>query len=305
MAKQETGKNIDIFLFAGTSEGRQIADFLRTTSRKTIVFTATEYGKSLIEESGSLKVEDGRLDAEEMAQRFSDTVSSDAGPSEVGSSEAGSSDAGPTEVGSSEAGSSDTGPSEAEKKLRFPLVIDATHPYASLVTENIKEACKRTGLSYLRVLRSSTYKQNLEDVIVSSPEEAAQYLSGTKGNVLLTTGSKELKFFTAVPDYRERLYARVLSLPKVVSECADLGFTGRHLICMQGPFSEEMNIALIHTTGALYLVTKDTGLAGGFEEKESAARKCGCRLVVIGRPSGNKEGIGVEEAICLLKEQML
>lgn len=270
--------DISVFLFAGTSEGRQLADFLRTCPWKTLVFTATEYGKSLIEESGNLKVVDGRLDADQMAERFR----KDACRIRV----------------QKEPDFASAGP---KKKLTFPLVIDATHPYASIVTENIREACRNTGLSYLRVLRSSTYKKNLEDVIVSSPEEAAGYLAKTEGNVLLTTGSKELKFFTAVPDYRERLYARVLSLPRVAAECADLGFTGRHLICMQGPFSEEMNAALIHMTNARYLVTKDTGLAGGFEEKESAARKCGCRLVIIGRPSGNTDGILPEDAIRLLK----
>lgn len=295
MAKKDQEDKFDIFLFAGTSEGRRIADFLRTATARTCVFTATEYGKSLIEESGKLKVVDGRLDADQMTEFFMRCIDQDAKTGLKGQLPSLSDD------GTCE---EQEGSRSLTEELSLPLVIDATHPYASLVTENIKEACRRTGLSYLRVLRSSTYQKNMEDVIVSSPEEAASYLAGTEGNVLLTTGSKELKYFTAVPDYKERLYARVLSLPKVVCECAELGFTGRHLICMQGPFSEEMNIALIHTTGARYLVTKDTGLAGGFEEKESAARKCGCRLVIIGRPEGNTKGVQVEEAIRYLRGEM-
>ncbi len=107
-----------------------------------------------------------------------------------------------------------------------------------------------------------------------------------------------------MPDYRERLYARVLSLPEVVKSCAELGFQGSHLICMQGPFSLEMNCALIHQTGARFLVTKDTGAAGGFPEKAEAALRCGCRLVIIGRPM-REEGITLEQCLKLLTEMKI
>ena len=33
-------------------------------------------------------------------------------------------------------------------------VIDATHPYASEVTENARRACERTGISYIRCVRT-------------------------------------------------------------------------------------------------------------------------------------------------------
>ena len=119
------------------------------------------------------------------------------------------------------------------------LVVDATHPYASAVTENIRSACEKTGRTYLRVLRSSTLTGEEEAVYVDSPEAAAEYLAGTEGNIFLTTGSKELPAFRAVPDYENRIFARVLPLPEVVKSCAELGFQGKHLICMQGPFSQE------------------------------------------------------------------
>ena len=42
-------------------------------------------------------------------------------------------------------------------------------------------------------------------------------------------------------------------------ESAKLGFQGRHLIAMQGPFSREMNLALLRYTDAAYFVTKESG----------------------------------------------
>lgn len=79
-------------------------------------------------------------------------------------------------------------------------------------------------------------KREEDAVYVENTEEAAEFLNSTTGNVLVTTGSKELKKFMAVQNYRERIYARVLSLPSVMEECSACGFEGKHLIGMQGPF---------------------------------------------------------------------
>lgn len=88
---------------------------------------------------------------------------------------------------------------------------------------------------------------------------AVAWLSAHPGKVLLTTGSKELDAYTAVENFAERLYPRVLPSVGVIQKCASLGFPGSHIIAMQGPFSAEMNAALIRQTGAEILVTKDTG----------------------------------------------
>ncbi|MBQ8305555.1 MAG: precorrin-6A reductase [Blautia sp.] len=180
------------------------------------------------------------------------------------------------------------------------LVIDATHPYAAVVTENIREACKDFPERYVRVLRQEG-EHTSDAVYVENTEAAVEYLKNTTGNVLLTTGSKELKAYTEVPDYENRLYARVLSLPGVMTSCAGLGFEGKHLIGMQGPFSRELNEAMLRQLDCRYLVTKDTGAAGGFQEKIEAAHACGTIPVIIGRPT-TEEGISVRECKKLLSE---
>ena len=171
------------------------------------------------------------------------------------------------------------------------LVLDATHPYAAEVTANIRKACEDTDTSYVRVLRQEGEKQK-EAVYVESTEAAVEFLNTTTGNVLLTTGSKELKKFMAVSDYQNRLYARVLSLPSVMADCSACGFEGKHLIGMQGPFSKEMNVATLRQYNCRYLVTKDSGQAGGFAEKIEAALECQVIPVIIGRPVA-EEGISV------------
>ena len=181
------------------------------------------------------------------------------------------------------------------------LVLDATHPYAAEVTENIKSACEKTGFLYQRVLREQG-KQAGQAVYVESTEAAAEFLNTTEGNVLLTTGSKELKKFLGVKDYKERFYARVLSLPSVMEECSAAGFEGKHLIGMQGPFSRELNEAMLRQFHCRYLVTKDTGKAGGFQEKIDAAFSCGAIPVIIGRPL-KEEGLSLLECKKWLSER--
>ena len=103
------------------------------------------------------------------------------------------------------------------------MVIDATHPYADLVSENIRSACEKAGKTYLRLLRPSL-AADPSCVMVDTTEEAVSYLAGTEGKILVTTGSKELAKFAELPDYKNRVYARVLPLPGVIASCAELGF---------------------------------------------------------------------------------
>lgn len=186
------------------------------------------------------------------------------------------------------------------------LVIDATHPYAQVVTENIETACERTGTAYLRVVRQESRRLEEEETItyVKSIREAVEYLEKTSGNILVTTGSKELSAYTALTDYQERIYARVLSLVEVVSSCAKLGIEGKHLLCMQGPFSREMNIALIHQFDIAWMVSKESGRAGGFLEKYQAAKETGCKMIVIGRPK-EEQGVELEKCIEYLNRRFL
>jgi len=160
------------------------------------------------------------------------------------------------------------------------IVIDATHPYARDVSANIAGACDETGCRRIRLLRAGSGAHRHVD----SVQEAARLLAETEGNVLVSTGSKELAAFTEIPGYESRVFARVLSTPESVQAAAALGFTGRNLIAMQGPFSTEMNVAQLRAVHARYLVTKESGRAGGFPEKEEAARIAGAELIVIGRP---------------------
>lgn len=238
-------------VFGGTTEGRELVEFLNTQPCRVTACVATEYGQTLLPEGENL------------------TVS--ARPLPVG------------EIGAL---------LQAE---RFDLVIDATHPYAASITRSIAAACEAAGVEHWRLLRGASEAPE-DAVFAENTDEAVRFLSGTEGNILLTTGSKELSKFAALPDFAARCWARVLPLPASLEACSAAGLSPSHIFALQGPFSREMDEAMLHRTGARWLVTKDGGAAGGFQEKAAAARHAGARLLVIGRPA-QETGSSLPETI--------
>lgn len=190
-----------------------------------------------------------------------------------------------------------TGPLSAEEKRSLlsdaALCVDATHPYATHVSASVKAACEEAGVQYLRLKRSES---ELGDALaVSSAAEAADYLKTREGNVLLTTGAKELGAFSGLDP--KRLFPRVLPSRTGIEACEALGVPHRNIIAMQGPFSREMNIATIRQYGIRYLVTKEGGAAGGFPEKAAAAKETGAALLVLRRPE--EDGLDFETVLTL------
>lgn len=247
----------NIILFGGTSEGRELAEYGAKVHASLLVSVVSEYGEMLLPENEWVSVRTGALEPEEMEQLFI--------------------------------------------REQPKLVLDATHPYAVEVTRSLRQVCERRNIPYRRVLRASsrlegrTVEGRASVFYADSVKQAVQLLKQDDRPVFLTTGSKELKEFAMAGHLQGRLYARVLPDSQVIASCQELGIQGKHLIAMQGPFSRELNRAMLRQTGAGWLVTKESGARGGFEEKLEAARDCGTSVIVIGRPSW-EDGITLQEA---------
>ena len=182
----------------------------------------------------------------------------------------------------------------AEMVGGYDWVVDATHPYAAQVSVSIRTADQQAGVPCQRLVRP---REEAEDVLwADSPAHAAELLADLSGNVLLTTGSKDLAVFARVPGFAERIWVRVLPSLDSLRSALELGYPASHIICMQGPFSREMNTATLRAMEGRVLVTKDTGRPGGFGEKAAAAREVGAKLLVIRRPV-QETGATLEELL--------
>lgn len=186
------------------------------------------------------------------------------------------------------------------QSLQFDCVIDASYDGLNGRCEQRKAACAFSDIRYLRLVRSPCTGE--ECVYVDSSEKAVGVLSATTGKALLTIGMRDLEFFTNVPDYQNRLYLRVRPSPAVMDQCLSLGYRQENLIAMEGPFSREINCAILRQIGATLLVTRATEEGMGVAEKMMAARDAGATAIVIGRIREDK-GLTYPELLDLLERE--
>lgn len=165
-------------------------------------------------------------------------------------------------------------------------VIDATHPYAAEATRNIRYACEKTGIRYIRLLRECTPYDGC--ICVSDIKSAVNCLKETEGRIFVSTGSKELSEFECIG---ERVRARVLDTDKVRERCRKMNIS--EIIYSIPPYSTEDNIR--HFKDCAWLVTKDSGAAGATAEKLEAARHLGIRVIMISRPQESCDAYSMEE----------
>lgn len=254
-----------ILIFGGTTEGRLLAQWCARKKYGVWVSVASDYGKELLPESPWIQVHQGAMTAEEMREFMG--------------------------------------------LHGICLAVDATHPHARKVSGEISRACEAAGIRLERCLREEGGGEaDLERlypggiVEVSSVEEAASYLQFRGGRVFITTGSHGLRAFQRMENFSERAYVRVLPSSKALADCEALGLSGNHVIAMQGPSTEAMNRLLLEELGIRWMVTKDSGRAGGFFEKIQAARACRIPVVVIKRPC--ESGKTFQEICGILEEFM-
>ena len=245
-----------IIIFSGTTEGRILSDRLTKDCMPHIVSVASEYGKEMMDENAFAEIHVGRMDANEIIGFLTEREFSEE-----------------------------------------DMVIDATHPFATEVTSNIKVAVESFGVSLIRVIREEEKELPKDAEKYLDITDCANSLDKTEGNILLTTGSKELGQYckSVSTETKKRTYVRVLPSIDSLKLCEMEGIESDHIIAMHGPFGKELNEAILRQYDIKHLVTKESGAAGGFAEKMSAAVSAGAALHVIERPY-IEEGVSVDEA---------
>ena len=255
-------------IFSGTTEGRRLSEMLSSSGVGHYVCVATEYGNDVMTECDHARVHVGRMDSSEMESYL------------------------------------------GEKGFaKGDTVVDATHPYATEVTVNIRKAAESLGCTYIRAARGACYtgpdtpeEDNISKYYVNrydSTESFAKVADSLEGNILLATGSKELAKYCDIvsKDTISRTFIRVLPSVESLEICRNCGIEPSNIIAMQGPFSYEMNKALMKDMNISHIFTKESGRTGGFEEKLKAASDLSVTVHILERPGiETNQGVSVEEA---------
>ncbi|MDO9046172.1 MAG: precorrin-3B C(17)-methyltransferase [Methylobacter sp.] len=197
-------------------------------------------------------------------------------------------------------------------------IVDATHPYANLISEQLMGLSQALNIPYLRYERPSSFETN-SGIECDSTEQAAKQAIAIGSRIFLTTGSKDLATFLRPPGMvaatapgsrrhflhpwrsevsqsvgnrcdqapgatERKWFVRVTPEPEFIQRAIDLGVPRSHICAMQGPFSEAFNTALWRDLKIDCVITKDSGDAGGYQAKVAATQALNIPLLVIKRP---------------------
>jgi precorrin-6A/cobalt-precorrin-6A reductase len=197
----------------------------------------------------------------------------------------------PLEVGDHSRISRRVGPLDEEamaalvRENGVKAIVDATHPYAAAAHVTAANVAKTMGIPCMRWQRPGAVDESDKVQFAEDHEQAAVMAASYRGPILLTVGSNNLS-----PYVREAkkagvpVVARVLDRHESVDAALGAGVLPGNIIQGRGPFSVEENIALIRKFNIRIIVTKDSGEAGGVPAKLEAAKREGCRVVVVRRP---------------------
>lgn len=165
------------------------------------------------------------------------------------------------------------------------VLVDASHPYALEISKTSMKIAKELNIEYLRYERESTLKEFPNNPLITEVEDyldLKEALKDTKGNILNTTGSRNLDKILSL-GLPNRIIHRVLPSLKVMEECFNLGIRVEDLIFVKGPISYDFNCAFLKEYEAAVMLTKDSGPQGGTYEKLKSALDMGVKIIVIGR----------------------
>ncbi|WP_340613535.1 cobalt-precorrin-6A reductase [Xenorhabdus thailandensis] len=196
-----------------------------------------------------------------------------------------------------------TGRMEAEEMAEYlrkrgtKMVIDASHPYAERLSQNIVDACQTLGIPLIRYIRPSDIDAIEHPLIykVATIKQACEIATSLATRILLTTGSKQLAdYVTHLPG--KTVLARVLPTAEVLALCESCGLSVDQIFALKGPFSADFNRAFYQFCQAEVVITKESGEQGGFREKVEPCLSLGLPCIVLCRPGQKFAGEGITQA---------
>lgn len=165
-----------------------------------------------------------------------------------------------------------------EKDIR--LLIDAAHPFAAQLHENIAQTARNLQIPVIRLERIYPLRQPDIHWCEDYEDAVSRLLSAGIENLLALTGVQTI---TALKRFWEKHFCRFRVLEREDSVAAALrqGFPTGQLVFYR---PEEGESALINNLKPQAILTKESGISGGFTQKVEAARQAGIAVFAVKRP---------------------
>jgi precorrin-6A/cobalt-precorrin-6A reductase len=166
-------------------------------------------------------------------------------------------------------------------------VVDATHPFAVQISALAIAVTSYTAIPYIRLERPVVRTVADSDIVkhVDTLHTAVKLAQMNPGRILSTLGTRLLQeLITKLGERAEDLVARVLPTVESLAQCLNLNIHPSRICAMQGPFSLDVNLAIIKHFKIRTILSKESGDQGGLQEKINACIESGCMLIIIDRP---------------------
>lgn len=162
-------------------------------------------------------------------------------------------------------------------------IVDATHPYAVVASQNILHTANELGLPYEQAHFEDVegaWREGVEWVY--TPEEMMRAVQRESCNILLGIGSDPIRDFGIPVDMR-RLFPRIAPIPQSLENCLKLGFLPENIIAMQAPFSKELTMALFDEKNIGAVVVRDATGSNYLHEMVIPALERGAHVIMFGK----------------------
>lgn len=199
------------------------------------------------------------------------------------------------------------GLAEYLRQMQIDVLIDATHPFASQITENAANAAREVGIPHLMLIRrpwekvaGDGFPPKIGDrwIEVDSTKAAADVLEHQAKRVFLTVGRQELAAFARLQNIW--FLMRMIDPPG-----ADALVPPGVILCDRGPFTlaQEREILIQHHIDTI--VSKNSG-GNATYAKIIAARELGIQVVMVKRPPvpAGEQVADVDAAVKWLLEKL-
>lgn len=160
---------------------------------------------------------------------------------------------------------------------RIDALVDATHPFAAIMSRNAAAAAEMAGVALL-ALRRPAWQPQAADRWICVPDmpAAAAALGAAPRRVLLTVGRQDLAAFVVAPQHH--YVVRSVDPPT-----PDSLPPGAETLLARGPFELEEERALLRHHRIDVIVSKNSG-GSATQAKLAAARELGLEIVMVERP---------------------
>ena len=159
------------------------------------------------------------------------------------------------------------------------LLIDAAHPFAEALHENLISLARQNHLPVIRYDR--IYPPRTDDIIWCDDYQDAIFQLESQGikRLLALTGVNTIAKLRGYWEQHE-CWFRILNRPQSLALAQDEHFPEDHLVY----YENDDTAALIQRILPDAILTKESGQSGGFTEKVEAARRHGLPVFVVKRP---------------------